>query len=123
MENCFPLGRFMRQNAGGHGGSNSENGVLHTDLSENSERGRGNMLATVTNTTVEIVVSEHVFSSVYGEDGGNVDRIRQISGASVTVYDPSAGTSQGKVVISGTPDQTFAAQSLLQAFIQSGQVS
>lgn len=122
-KSAFPLGRFMRQNAGGHGGSNSENGVLHTDLSENSERGRGNMLATVTNTTVEIVVSEHVFSSVYGEDGGNVDRIRQISGASVTVYDPSAGTSQGKVVISGTPDQTFAAQSLLQAFIQSGQVS
>lgn len=36
------------------------------------------MLATVTNTTVEILVSEHVFSSVYGEDGGNVDRIRQV---------------------------------------------
>jgi poly(rC)-binding protein 2/3/4 len=47
----------------------------------------------------------------------------QISGANVTVYDPSAGTSGGKVVISGTPDQTFAAQSLLQAFIQTGQGS
>lgn len=47
----------------------------------------------------------------------------QISGAIVTVYDPSVGTSGGKVVISGTPDQTFAAQSLLQAFIQTGQVS
>lgn len=45
----------------------------------------------------------------------------QISGASVTVYDPSVGTSGGRVVISGTPDQTFAAQSLLQAFIQTGQ--
>jgi len=40
--------------------------------------GRGNMFATVTNTTVEIVVSEHVFGSVYGEDGGNLDRIRQV---------------------------------------------
>lgn len=47
----------------------------------------------------------------------------QISGATVTVYDPSVGTSGGKVVISGTPDQTLAAQSLLQAFIQTGQVS
>lgn len=47
----------------------------------------------------------------------------QISGAIVTVYDPSVGTSGGKVVISGTPDQTFAAQSLLQAFIQTGQAS
>ncbi|MCI03911.1 KH domain-containing protein [Trifolium medium] len=84
---------------------------------------KANIVATVTNTTVEIIVSEHVFGAVYGEDGGNVDRIRQISGANVTVYDPSAGTSGGKVVISGTPDQTFAAQSLLQAFIQSGQGS
>lgn len=47
----------------------------------------------------------------------------QISGATVTVYDPSVGTSGGKVVISGTPDQTLAAQSLLQAFIQTGQAS
>jgi len=47
----------------------------------------------------------------------------QISGADVTVFDPSTGTSGGKVVISGTPDQTFAAQSLLQAFIQTAQAS
>jgi hypothetical protein len=40
--------------------------------------GRANIVATVTNTTVEIIVSEHVFGSVYGEDGGNVDRIRQV---------------------------------------------
>ncbi|RHN54911.1 putative K domain, type 1 protein [Medicago truncatula] len=47
-----------------------------------------------------------------------------ISGADVTVFDPSStGTSGGKVVISGTPDQTFAAQSLLQAFIQTAQAS
>lgn len=39
---------------------------------------RGNMLATVTNTTVEIIVSEHVFASVYGENGGNLDQIRQV---------------------------------------------
>jgi hypothetical protein len=35
-------------------------------------------LATVTNTTVEIAISEHVFSSVYGEDGNNLDRIIQV---------------------------------------------
>ncbi|KAL2348997.1 hypothetical protein Fmac_002997 [Flemingia macrophylla] len=155
-KSAFTSGRFLPQNAGVHAETISDNGELHMDLSENLERGRGNMFATVTNTTVEIVVSEHVFGSVYGEDGGNLDRIRQyhssiypvalnvyrllkwfhndvsiyessvveqISGASVAVYDPSVGTSGGKVVISGTPDQTFAAQSLLQAFIQTGQVS
>ncbi|KAF1861803.1 hypothetical protein Lal_00026252 [Lupinus albus] len=110
--------RFIPQNAGVRAAGNG-----HTGLSGNRGRGRGNKVATVTNTTVEIKVSEHVFSSVYGEDGGNLDRIKQISGASVTVYDPSVGTSEGRVVISGTPDQTFAAQSLLQAFIQAGQIA
>ncbi|KAK7252446.1 hypothetical protein RIF29_36386 [Crotalaria pallida] len=118
-KSTFPSRRFLPKNAGVHAETISENG--HTDLSENLERGRGNKLATVTNTTVEIMVSEHAFGSVYGEDGGNLDQIKQISGASVTVYDPSAGTGGGRVVISGTPDQTFAAQSLLQAFIQAGQ--
>lgn len=45
----------------------------------------------------------------------------QISGANVTVFDPCVGERGGKVVISGTPDQTLAAQSLLQAFIQAGE--
>lgn len=37
-----------------------------------------NKIATVTNTTLEIVISQHAFGSVYGEDGGNLDRIIQV---------------------------------------------
>ncbi|KAJ7943748.1 KH domain-containing protein family [Quillaja saponaria] len=102
---AFPSMRSLPQNAG----------AAHArDL----ELGRGNKLATVTNTTVEIVIAKHVFGTVHGEDGENLERIRQISGAKVEVHDPSDGETEGRVVISGTPDQTFAAQSLLQAFIQ-----
>ncbi|KAK4261407.1 hypothetical protein QN277_004409 [Acacia crassicarpa] len=119
-KSALSSGMLLPQNSGA--GSISENGKTLMHLYDNLEVGSsGNKLATVTNTTVEIAVSEHVFGSVYGEDGGNVDRIRQISGANVTVYDAGVGESGGKVVISGTPDQTFAAQSLLQAFIQSGE--
>ncbi|KAB1201889.1 hypothetical protein CJ030_MR8G002341 [Morella rubra] len=82
--------------------------------------GSANKIATVTNTTLEIVISQHAFGSVYGEDGGNLDRIIQISGAKVEVHDPLPGERGGRVIISGTPDKTRAAQSLLQAFIQSG---
>lgn len=39
----------------------------------------GNKLATVTNTTVEILISEHVFGSVYGEDGANLESIIQVT--------------------------------------------
>ncbi|GMQ01481.1 hypothetical protein CsSME_00048109 [Camellia sinensis var. sinensis] len=74
----------------------------------------------VTNTTVEIVVPENVIGSIYGENGSNLARLRQISGAKVIVHEPHPGATDRKVVISGTPDETQAAQSLLQAFILSG---
>lgn len=45
----------------------------------------------------------------------------QISGAKVILHEPRLGTSDRIVVISGTPDETQAAQSLLQAFILTGQ--
>ncbi|KAA8530735.1 hypothetical protein F0562_005331 [Nyssa sinensis] len=73
--------------------------------------------AVLTKRTVEVVVPAQAFSSIYGDDGSNLTRIKQISGAQVMVQDPSWGESEGKVIISGTPDQAQAAQSLLQAFI------
>uniref|UniRef100_A0A803LFX8 K Homology domain-containing protein n=2 Tax=Chenopodium quinoa TaxID=63459 RepID=A0A803LFX8_CHEQI len=76
--------------------------------------------AIVTNTVVEIVVPETSISSVYGENGSNLTRIRQISGAKVIVHEAVSGIESRTVVISGTPDQTQAAQSLIHAFILTG---
>ncbi|XP_021776249.1 KH domain-containing protein HEN4-like [Chenopodium quinoa] len=76
--------------------------------------------AIVTNTVVEIVVPESSISSVYGENGSNLTRIRQISGAKVIVHEAVPGIESRTVVISGTPDQTQAAQSLIHAFILTG---
>jgi hypothetical protein len=47
--------------------------------------------------------------------------INQFSGAKVIVHEPRLGTSDRIIVISGTPDETQAAQSLLHAFILTGQ--
>ncbi|KAK7328088.1 hypothetical protein VNO77_22184 [Canavalia gladiata] len=80
----------------------------------------GSKSAIVTNTTVEIVVPDDTIDSVYGENGSNLARLRQISGAKVVVHEPRPGTSDRTIVISGSPDETQAAQSLLQAFILSG---
>lgn len=44
----------------------------------------------------------------------------QISGAKVVVHQPHPGSSERIIVISGSPDETQAAQSLLQSFILSG---
>ncbi|XP_021903807.1 KH domain-containing protein HEN4 isoform X1 [Carica papaya] len=81
------------------------------------ELGSGKKTAIVTNTTVEIRVPGNLIGSVYGENGRNLDCLRQISGAKVIVHEPHIGTNDRIIVISGTPDETQAAQSLLQAFI------
>nr|XP_007159156.1 hypothetical protein PHAVU_002G213600g [Phaseolus vulgaris]ESW31150.1 hypothetical protein PHAVU_002G213600g [Phaseolus vulgaris] len=80
----------------------------------------GSKTAIVTNTTVQIVVPEDVIGSVYGENGSNLVRLRQISGAKVVVHESLPATGDRTIVISGTPDETRAAQSLLQAFILTG---
>lgn len=94
-----------------------------TSLRGGLDFGSGGKSAIVTNTTVEILVPEQVLGSVYGDNGNNLNRLRQISGAKVVMHEPRPGTSDAIVIISGTPDQTQAAQSLLQAFILSGQSS
>ncbi|CAM8977224.1 unnamed protein product [Rhodiola kirilowii] len=78
------------------------------------------MAAVITNTTIEIKVPDRLLSSVYGENGNNLARLRQISGARVILQEPNPGTREGTIVISGTPDETQAAQNLLQAFILTG---
>uniref|UniRef100_A0A0C9S6Z6 TSA: Wollemia nobilis Ref_Wollemi_Transcript_10183_3113 transcribed RNA sequence n=1 Tax=Wollemia nobilis TaxID=56998 RepID=A0A0C9S6Z6_9CONI len=108
-------------------GMNSGSGRNMTDYGRGytprGSFGSASQSAVVTSTTVEVVVPERVIGSIYGEGGNNLAQIRQISGAKVIMHDPRPGATEGLVVISGTPEQTHAAQSLLQAFIMSGQSS
>ncbi|PHT99907.1 hypothetical protein BC332_29695 [Capsicum chinense] len=67
--------------------------------------------------TVVKNVSEQNFNSVYGENGSNLTRLKEISGAAVVLQTPGPGECDGKVIISGTPEQIQMAESLLQAFI------
>ncbi|XP_052196485.1 KH domain-containing protein HEN4-like isoform X2 [Diospyros lotus] len=55
--------------------------------------------------TVEVAFPEHAFCSIFGEDGSNMARLEQISCAKIIIQAPCDGESEGKVVISGTPDQ------------------
>ncbi|KAL9684228.1 hypothetical protein QQ045_021663 [Rhodiola kirilowii] len=73
--------------------------------------------AVITNTTVEVIVPTTVIPSIYGEGGGCLQQIRQISDAIVIISDPKPGATETMITISGTPEQTNAAQSLIQAFV------
>jgi poly(rC)-binding protein 2/3/4 len=51
----------------------------------------------------------------------NIGSHYQISGAKVIVHEPRPGTSnRTTIILLGTPDETQAAQSLLQAYILNG---
>ncbi|KAI9084476.1 hypothetical protein K1719_033464 [Acacia pycnantha] len=58
---------------------------------------------------------------VHGDNNSNLIQIQQISGANVVVHGPNLGASEGLVIVSGAPDQTRAAQTLIQAFVFCGQ--
>ncbi|OIW14572.1 hypothetical protein TanjilG_32914 [Lupinus angustifolius] len=73
----------------------------------------------ITSTTVEVVVPRKLVPVIYGEDGECLKQILEISDANITITDPKPGAVETKIIISGTPEQTHAAQSLIQAFVLS----
>ncbi|KAH9625974.1 hypothetical protein KSS87_022374 [Heliosperma pusillum] len=83
-----------------------------------SEFRGGSQQTFITNTTVEVVVPSSLIPSICGEDGGCLRQIRQISEARIVINEPRrAGAPETLIIISGTPEQTHAAQSLIQAFV------
>ncbi|XP_011017029.1 PREDICTED: KH domain-containing protein At4g18375-like [Populus euphratica] len=75
--------------------------------------------AIITSTTIEVIVPRTIVPVIYGEDGACLKQIRQISDAKITINEPKPGASETVIIISGTPEQTHAAQSLIQAFVMS----
>ncbi|KAF5739822.1 hypothetical protein HS088_TW12G01033 [Tripterygium wilfordii] len=75
--------------------------------------------AIITNTTFEVAVPCSLIPVICGEDGACLKQIREISDAKITITDPKPGSTETLIIISGTPEQTHAAQSLIQAFVTS----
>ncbi|XP_047327014.1 KH domain-containing protein HEN4-like [Impatiens glandulifera] len=81
--------------------------------------GGGNHPAIITNTTMEVMVPSSVVPAIYGEDGECLKQIREISDAKITISDMKPGSNETVIIISGIPEETHAAQSLIQAFVVS----
>ncbi|XP_047322632.1 KH domain-containing protein HEN4-like [Impatiens glandulifera] len=101
--------------------ANLHNSVDHRDPKMKEEKGNVNRSTINSNDdrsenarTVEVVVPNHAFDSIYG----NLTRIKQISGAKIVLQISLSDEKEGMVVISGTSHEIQVAESLLQAFIQ-----
>ncbi|XP_073281682.1 RNA-binding KH domain-containing protein RCF3-like isoform X2 [Primulina huaijiensis] len=79
----------------------------------------GHQPAIITSTSVEVVVPRFVVPAIYGEDGGCLRQILEISEAKIIISDSMPGATETMIRISGTPEQANAAQSLIQAFVMS----
>lgn len=108
--------------SGGGGLSGYGGGSSHQSSGRYGGGGRSSG-GLVTNTTVEVVIPNGAVGSIIGKSGSNIAQIRQISGAKVKLHDVCPGSSELMVEIPGTREQAHAAQSLLRAFILSGQSS
>ncbi|XP_041025364.1 KH domain-containing protein HEN4 isoform X4 [Juglans microcarpa x Juglans regia] len=84
-------------------------------------RSSGSQAPIPTSTNIEITIPETCLGHVRGENNSHLTQIQQSSGAKVLINDLKPGATEGVVLVSGTPKQTHAAQSLIQAFIFCGQ--
>ncbi|WOG98934.1 hypothetical protein DCAR_0418280 [Daucus carota subsp. sativus] len=85
--------------------------------------GGGSQHAIITSTTLEVLVPRSAVPAIYGEDGECLKQIREISDAKITITDPKPGAAETAIIISGTPEQTCAAQSLIHAFVISESIA
>ncbi|KAG7013935.1 KH domain-containing protein HEN4 [Cucurbita argyrosperma subsp. argyrosperma] len=88
--------------------------------SRNESYSSGGPAHFVGGTSMEMVIPQTLICHIYGENNANIAHVQQISGAMVVVHDAKPGIFDGKVVVSGTPDQIRAAQRLVHAFILCG---
>ncbi|XP_010429180.1 PREDICTED: uncharacterized protein LOC104713701 [Camelina sativa] len=65
--------------------------------------------------TLELVVEKDALGSLYGRDGTGLNNLSQISGAKVDVKDPKG--VEATVLISGNPEQTRTAMSLIDSIL------
>ncbi|CAA6672171.1 unnamed protein product [Spirodela intermedia] len=89
----------------------------------NPGAGSGGQPAVAASATIEVAVPQQFLGFVYGDNSSNLTKIREISGAKVTVCDPKPGAGEGTASITGAPDQVHIAQSLLHGFILSGRAA
>ncbi|XP_022737985.1 RNA-binding KH domain-containing protein RCF3-like [Durio zibethinus] len=75
----------------------------------------------VTRSTLEVVIPEHAVPKLITKSKNKLAQISELSGANVTLVEDRPDDTQKIIQISGTPEQSERAQSLLQGFILSTQ--
>ncbi|KAE8708601.1 hypothetical protein F3Y22_tig00110338pilonHSYRG00225 [Hibiscus syriacus] len=75
----------------------------------------------VTRSTLEVVIPDYAVTKLIAKSKNKLAQISELSGANVTLVEDRPNETQKIIQISGTPEQSERAQSLLEGFILSTQ--
>ncbi|KAG2611599.1 RNA-binding KH domain-containing protein RCF3-like [Panicum virgatum] len=106
------------KDSGGSASGSFEQGTnINDDIRQNASKRFA--IPLVTRSTLEVVIPNSAVASLTMRAGSKLAQISEMSGATVTLADDRPGILEKVVQISGTPEQTEKAKSLLQGFILS----
>nr|CAB3470522.1 unnamed protein product [Digitaria exilis] len=107
-----------REDSGGSASGSFEQGSnINDDIRQNATKRFAVPL--VTRSTLEVVIPNSAVASLTMRAGSKLAQISEMSGATVTLADDRPDVFEKVVQISGIPEQTEKAKSLLQGFILS----
>jgi len=106
-----------KDSGGSASGSFEQGSNINDDIRQNASKRFAVPL--VTRSTLEVVIPNSAVASLTMRAGSKLAQISEMSGATVTLADDRPGILEKVVQISGTPEQTEKAKSLLQGFILS----
>ncbi|CAN6207694.1 unnamed protein product [Urochloa humidicola] len=126
--NDIPMGAFhqapqltaswhSRDGGGSASGSFEQGSNINDDIRQNATKRFAVPL--VTRSTLEVVIPKSAIASLTMRAGSKLAQISEMSGATVKLADDRPDVLEKVVQISGTPEQTEKAKSLLQGFILS----
>ncbi|OAD58498.1 Heterogeneous nuclear ribonucleoprotein K [Eufriesea mexicana] len=92
------------------GGANS--GMSGPPIGGNNEGNQGNMSGN--KTTTQVTIPKDLAGAIIGKGGARIRKVRSDSGAGITINEPSLGSNDRIITITGLPNQIQMAQYLLQ---------
>lgn len=69
-------------------------------------------------TSTQVTIPKDLAGAIIGKQGGRIKKIRNDSGAAITIDEPAAGSNDRVITITGYPNEIQMAQYLLQQSVQ-----
>lgn len=96
------------------GGQNFQSGMGNQDMGNQNFGGHNQMGGGGNQTSTQVTIPKDLAGSIIGKGGARIRKIRQDSGAGITIDEALPGASDRIITITGLPNQIQMAQYLLQ---------